>query len=210
MNIQNLINEYISSVPARMPIFTKDIFDFAKKKVPDLKKGVLNEYITRYMKKHSEFTRYKKGIYYKTVETPFGKAGIKYSELIKRFYIEDGKNIIGYETGPSYMNKLGLTTQMSACTYIATQKERATVALETGSICLLKPIIEINRENYRYLQLLDVIENKSGVVIENSNYKNILRNEIFKYSLEFEKMLGYAQYYDSNKLYKKIAELARL
>ncbi len=209
MTIMECIVQYVDGQEDRVPIFTNDIYKYVEKNVPDIQKGVLNEYIVRYAKVNPNFIRYQKGIYYKTVKTPFGQAGIKYAELIKRVYIGDGEEIIGYETGPSYMNKIGLTTQISAHTYLATERQRATFSIEDTNLYFIKPVTGINKDNYRYLQFLDILENKMKVKIETENYKDILRNYIDKHLLNFEKLLAYARYYKNNNIYKGIAELAR-
>ncbi len=210
MTVMDYIVEYINGKEKRVPIFTNDIYKYVDKRVPNIQKAILNEYVVRYAKTNPDFVRYQKGVYYKTVETPFGKAGIRYAELIKRVYIDDGENVFGYETGPSYMNKIGLTTQIPACTYLATGKQKATFSNEDENLCLIKPVIEINNDNYRYLQFLDILDNKMKVNIEAENYLEILRKHIDEYFLSFEKLLGYATYYKNNKIYKGLAELARV
>ncbi len=209
MTIMDYIAEYVNGVELRVPIFTQDIFNFVKTRIPEVEKAVLNAYIGRYEKRTSNFIRYQKGIYYKTVKTPFGYAGIKYADLLRRFYLEDGKDVVGYETGPSYMNKIGLTTQMPTCTYLASKRDRATFSIEDKNLFLLKPVVDITRENFRYLQFLDILDNKMNVKIENEKYKEVLRKYIDNYELSFEKLLHYATYYSNNKIYKKLAELAR-
>ncbi len=209
MTIMECIGEYIGKMEMRVPIFSNDIYGYVAKRIPAVQKGVVNAYIVRYEKANPDFVRYHKGVYYRTIITPFGKAGIRYTELIKRTYMEDGDNVIGYETGPSYMNKLGLTTQMPACTYLATEKERTVFSREDTNLLLWRPVTQVNRENYRYLQFLDILDNRQKVKIESENYREILRKYIEDYALSFEKLLWYARYYKNNQVYQGLAELAR-
>ena len=117
-----------------------------------------------------------------------------------------GDRVIGYETGPSYMNKMGLTTQMSADTFLATDR---TKGVEENGIVIVKPVIRINNENYRYLQFLDMLDNRMKVKIEADNYRDILRGYIDAHNLNFERLMFYARYYKNNRIYSGIAELAR-
>lgn len=209
MNLMNCINDYICGIDYSVPIFSDDIYNYAKTKIPNLKKNILNEYVTRFQKNNPELIRFQKGIYYKTKDTPFGKSNISYKDLINRVYIKDGSNVIGYETGPSFMNRIGLTTQMPAHTYLITENNRVTLGNISNDMVLIKPIIKLNRKNYRYLQFLDILDNKYKVPIEADNYKEILRNFIDMYNLDFELLLFYAKYYKSSSIYIKLSELAQ-
>lgn len=209
MTVMDCIGEYVNGVEYRVPIFTNDIYKYVEKRVPKVRKSVLNEYVIRYAKNNPEFVRYQKGIYYRTIVTPFGEAGISYVELIRRVYLLDGDEVVGYETGPSFMNKIGLTTQMPTHTYLATERARVIVAAHNDRLLLLKPITKVTKDNYRYLQFLDLLDNRMKVKIEAENYQEILRNYIDAYSLNFELLLRYARMYKNNKIYVRIAELAR-
>lgn len=209
MTVISCIEQYIDGIQDRMPIFTNDIYDYVIRFFPDVKKQVLNEYVSRYLKNHSNFVRFQKGIYYKTKITPFGKAGISYPDLIRRIYLMDRDKVIGYETGPSYMNKLGLTTQMPSYIYLATERARHGLTGQDSKLVLLKPKIGITKENCRYLQFLDIIENRKGVNIEANYYVKIMRDYIVRHSLNFEHLLYYARFYNNNQIYTNIAMLAK-
>ena len=205
--IMELITEYIENVKIGYPIFTSDIHDYVLNEIEDAKPLVINEYINRYGKKHNDFIRYKKGIYYKCVDTVFGKTKIKYADLVKRLYLEDDDEVYGYETGPSLINNLGLTTQVPKYTYFATNKLQ--VDKVDNTIKLVKPVTKVTERNYKYLQVLDVISNRFKVHIEVDDYNFIIRKEIDEMNLNFEQLLYYANFYNDNGIYKKIAELAK-
>lgn len=205
--IMELITEYIENAKIGYPIFTSDIHDYVLNEIEDAKPLVINEYINRYGKKHTDFIRYKKGIYYKCVDTVFGKTKIKYADLVKRLYLEDDDEVYGYETGPSLINNLGLTTQVPKYTYFATNKNRVDKCSNT--IELVKPMVKVTKENFKYLQILDVISNKYGVPFEVDNPNEIIRDVIDDNNLGFEGLLYYATFYKDNGIYKKIANLAR-
>lgn len=208
MTIMQCIDDYVNKAVARIPIYTNEIYDYVCSKLPNTEKATFNMTLQRYAKKRDDFLRYQKGIYYKTFQTPFGTAGIDMMALIRKTYLLKGNEVIGYESGPSYMNKLGLTTQMPKLTYIVTQKARFNTE-KTDELFLVKPTVKITDENYRYLQFLDVLDNKMQVPIEAVNYKEILRKQIGAYNLSFEKLIGYAKYYKNTKVYQGLSEIAR-
>ena len=211
MTIIGCIDEYVKTQEYRMPIFANDIYNYVKTKIPGTRKDVFNEYVTRYAKRNPDFLRFQKGIYYRAIATPFGEAGINYTELVKRVYITNGNDVFGYETGPSLMNKMGLTTQMPTCTYIATDRKRVVIGDFAEKIYLIKPVIAVTENNYRYLQLLDLLDNRLRVNVEldETYYKNILRYFIKMNRLSFERLLYFGRYYRNEKIYRRIAELAQ-
>lgn len=209
MTIMNYIREYINGIDYRVPFYTNDIYEYVARRIPNAQKDVVNAYIARYIKNCTDIVRYQKGIYYKTIKTPFGQVGISYPELIKRAYITEGEKVFGYETGPSFMNKIGLTTQMPNFTYIATEKNRVKVVGDNERLQLIKPVTNVTKNNFRYLQFLDIIDNPMNVKIEAENSNQILREYIDKYKLGFEHLLYYVNYYKNDKIYAKIAGLAR-
>lgn len=98
---------------------------------------------------------------------------------------------------------------MPGTTYIITMKARYTTEGKRDGIYLIKPVIQINRDNCRYLQLLDMLDNKVKVKIETDGYKEILRKQIGTFWLSFERLIGYAKYYKNYKVYLGLSELAR-
>ena len=208
MNVMDCIREYVEQTELRVPILTNDIYEYVRLRFPNIQKNVLNEYIVRYGKINPNFVRHKKGVYYRTENTPFGKAGIKYPELIKRAYLQDGSEIIGYETGPSFMNKIGLTTQMPHYTYLATERIKKSHIDKKSGICLVKPVVNVTNENYRYLQFLDMLENRMNVAIEAENYQELLRDHITRFDLSFEGLIGYARFYNNQNVFLRLSELA--
>lgn len=208
MTITQCIDSFVKNTTLRMPIYSNEIYNYVKAKLPNTNKATFNMTLQRYEKNSLNFVRYQKGIYYKTIHTPLGSASIDTTELIKKTYLIND-DVIGYETGPSYMNRIGLTTQVPKLLYIVTMKTRYTTEDRKNGIYLIKPLIKINSENYRYLQFLDILDNKMKVSIDTNKYKEILRKQINKFNLDFERLIGYAKYYNSNNVYKGLSELAR-
>ena len=208
MNYMEIIDDFVKNIDYQTPIFTKNIYEYVKEFDDDVDQMLLNMYIKRYMDKNDFFVRYAKGIYYKTINTPFGKAPINIKQLYKMLFLYDGEDIIGYETGPSFMTKLGLTTQMAKKVYFTTENNRNTIVKDF--VELVKPVTDVNQYNYKYLQILDVINNKFNVYFEVDNPDDIIYEYIKRNSLSFEKLLYYAKFYNNSNLFFRIANIARL
>lgn len=202
MNVMECIANYVDGIAAGAPVFTRDIHDHVAGLLPGTDRAVVNGYVARYARRNPGFVRHRKGIYYKTVQTPFGPAGIDIAELIRRTYLYDGGRVIGYETGPSYMHKAGLTAQMPKLTFIATENIRSK---PIDGIRLVKPVTGITEENYRCLQLLDMMDNRFKVCFEDGRAK-VFREFIDRHGLSYERLLYYARLYRNTRIYREIAD----
>lgn len=207
-DIKSLITEYVDSVDTGIPIFTNDIHKFVHSKIENANPFVINEYINRHEKNDDNFIRHQKGIYYKSEPTAFGMTKIKRGHLISRLYLKDGDDVIGYETGPSLINRMGLTTQVPRDAYYATNNYRTTRKME--SVVILKPIIKVTKENYKYLQILDVLKNQYQIYFEVDNVDEIIRLIMRANDLSFETLLFYATFYNDKEVYKRVADLTKV
>jgi hypothetical protein len=97
-----------------------------------------------------------KGKYYKPENTPFGNLQPNQSQVVKDLLEENGK-IIGYLTGYSIYNQLGLTTQVSNTIQIGKNQVRPLFNRERYTIAFVKQKNTITKENISLLQILDAI-----------------------------------------------------
>lgn len=97
-----------------------------------------------------------KGKYYKPENTPFGNLQPNQAQVVKDLLEENGK-IIGYLTGYSLYNQLGLTTQVSSTIQIGKNQTRPNFKRERYSISFIKQKNNITKENIPLLQILDAI-----------------------------------------------------
>lgn len=97
-----------------------------------------------------------KGKFYKPESTPFGNILPDQYQVVKDLLENNGK-IIGYLTGTSIYNQLGLTTQVSYSIQIGKNAIRPSLKRERYSINFIKQNNTINKENIPMLQLLDAI-----------------------------------------------------
>ena len=208
MSLTRCIDEFVAEVPLSEPMTTDEIYAYVLSKLPDVSKASFNVSMQRYEQKNPEIARYKKGVYYKKIDTPFGDSGIDIEEMIRRTYLLDGDEVIGYERGPSLMNKVGLTTQIPGLIYLATMKVHGSKNDPRYFLSLSKPTTEVNKANFRYLQFLDLLQNKEKVSVEVDNPVPIMKKLIDRYSLSYEKLIWYAHYFNSKEVYDALSHIA--
>lgn len=97
-----------------------------------------------------------KGKYYKPESTPFGNLEPNQIQVVKDLLEEDGK-VIGYLTGYSVFNQLGLTTQVSNTIQIGRNEIRPALKRDRYTIKFIKQKNTITKDYVPLLQLLDAI-----------------------------------------------------
>lgn len=215
MNCYNMVLEYINTQNRGIPIFIEEIKDYIiqfynendKEKVFNNVKAILNR-----MNKEGIIENAYKGIYYIPVENIFGKMLLGNRQIIQYKYIMDKKgNIKGYITGAKLFNNIHLTTQVPNIIDIATNECKNFNKYENKNLNVIirKPKVEVNNNNYKYLQLFDLIENKDNIDIEVENPDEIIYNFITENELDFEKIIKYAMDTKSRTVINKILVLAR-
>lgn len=106
--------------------------------------------------KSGKLNKLSKGRYYKPETTPFGELLPEPEQLVKDLLEEDGK-IVGYLTGHSMYNRLGLTTQVSPIIQIGKNEVRPRFKRKHYTIAFVKQKNTIAKQNIPLLQLLDAI-----------------------------------------------------
>lgn len=143
--------------------------------------------------------RFQKGVYYRARQTVFGTARPSEELIEAQLLTRRGGEIIGYETGFSLMNKIGLTTLVPAKREIATNAYRRNVG--DRSIIVKKPVVTVNARNFRYLQFLDVIRDLPKAHVDTENPRALLRAFAKSNELDTVKALTYArQHYPQKTL----------
>lgn len=146
-------SEYISLTIDRLPkgyIFTyADFITEVNKKEAIIK--ALNRMVAS-----GKIMKLAKGKYYKPETTPFGNLLPDQKQVVKDLLEENGK-IIGYLTGYSIYNQLGLTTQVSNTIQIGRNQIRPNFKRERYTISFIKQKNTITKENIPLLQILDAL-----------------------------------------------------
>lgn len=135
-----------------------------------------------------------KGVFYKPKQSVFGEIAPNYEDQLRLYLFENGKRI-GYETGVSLYNKMGLTTQMAYQIKIASRSKRIFINRGALKASAVKSYVEVTEDNYQLLGLLDAIKDikaipdctiAKGIAIISSKIQRLSEsqlNEFIKYAL---------------------------
>lgn len=97
-----------------------------------------------------------KGRFYKPEVSPFGELPPSEYQIAKDL-LEKGGKTIGYLTGYSIYNKLGLSTQLSSAIQIGRNDPRSSFIRDKFRISFIKQKNNITKENIPLLQILDAL-----------------------------------------------------
>lgn len=131
-------------------VFTASDFDFDTGNKSSVVKA-LNR-----MVEAKELMKLSKGKFYKPRKTQFGILKPSAYQIAKDFIESNGRQI-GYITGYSAYNALGLTSQISSYIQIGVNKYRRAVKREKYTISFIVQPNRITRKNIEILRILDAI-----------------------------------------------------
>lgn len=103
-----------------------------------------------------KISKLSKGKFYKPENTAFGKLYPNQAQVVKDLLIDNGK-VVGYLTGYSIYNQLGLSTQVSNTIQIGKNLVRPSFKRDSYTISFVKQKNTITKDNIPILQLLDSI-----------------------------------------------------
>ena len=213
MNYNDILNNYIDSCPYDEPIFIEDIKKYFQNIITNIEEfervfKTIYVYINR-MVKSNKLVLFFKGIYYKPINGVFGEKKLNIDKVIMRKYILDDNGHKGYYTGAYLYNNLGLTTQIPKDIVIVTNEcpNNNEYYNKKLGVIIRKPRLEINDDNYRYLQLFDILNNKDDIKIEVDNTREIIYEFIREYNLEIDKIFEYANKCNNKKAIEALFRL---
>jgi len=145
-----------------------------------------------------------------TEKTPFGETKINPAYIIRNTFLKKDDETIGYETGATFMNQIGLTTQMAKHRFIVTNifNRNGCKVDEKLNVIIRKPYTIVTNDNYQYLQILDVIENKEKVPVDADNPNRIILEYVKRSKLDIIKLLAYASKYYGKETLRRLGEIA--
>lgn len=146
-------SEYIALTVDRLP--KGYVFTYADFTTEVNQKEAVIKALNR-MVASGKISKLSKGKYYKPENTPFGNLQPNQAQVVKDLLEENGK-VIGYLTGYSIYNQLGLTTQVSNTIQIGKNEVRPNFKRERYTISFIKQKNIITKENIQLLQILDAI-----------------------------------------------------
>ncbi|NQU82145.1 MAG: hypothetical protein HQ543_11555 [Bacteroidetes bacterium] len=141
----NKINRFKSGY-----VFTYNVFDIPVNNIGALKMA-LNRLVNS-----GKIIRLSKGQFYKPEITEFGVLRPPEYQVVKDL-LEDNGKIIGYLTGVSTFNKIGLTTQLSNIIQIGTNIDRKSKKRGKYNIRFIRQKNTITKDIIYFLQILDSI-----------------------------------------------------
>jgi len=147
------ITEYISFIIDRFP--KGYVFTYADFPAEVNRKEAVIKALNR-MVAAGKIAKLSKGKYYKPETTPFGYLQPDQSQVVKDLLEENGKTV-GYLTGYSIYNSLGLTTQLSNVIQIGKNVVRPAFQRGQYTISFIKQKNIITKENIPLLQIMDAI-----------------------------------------------------
>ena len=154
-----------------------------------------------------ELIRVQKGVYGKMKETPFGMLAPSSGEMLAGLLLRDGENVIGYITGPTLLNAIGLCSWIPKERHIATNRFRH--RLPVGApICIYKPILTVDNQNAPYLRALEAIAAMEHYPIDAERPEEILRGMLREGHIDNERLIWYARHHCGQRMLLKTIDVA--
>lgn len=211
MTYAEYVRKYLEQQGQGAPIYTDEIADaVAADYEIDKKKAAAATAVAikRIMDKGElpDLRCYQKGVYYRTVVTPFGEMGISREKLIANKYLLPDN---GYETGLLLLHHMGLTTQMPTEHLLATNVAKDCVRYDSRlGVSICPPKAPVNAENKAYLQTLDALDLLDKAPVDAQNPYTILADHIQKNGLQYKTLLYYADRFYNRKTIIRLAHTA--
>lgn len=207
----NHIRQWIEAYPKNEPFFTDELADDLVKHFNisfSQAKFIVNTNLNRL--EGDVIMRFNKGVYYKPKTTVFGQTKVNPMAIASKMYVYDHDEVIGYETGPSLLQQLGLTTLVPKYRYIATNrfKQNGSRVIEALGLVIRKPKTTVDHANYKYLQVLDAVENKDNIALDNENPYVAFNDYIARNDLDYGKLIGLARKSYGKEVVLRIGDLA--
>ena len=150
--------------------------------------------------------RITRGVYCKRIKTPFGDYVPSKDMIYGRWLVLDGDRVIGYETGLSLMNQLGLVSQIPRKKWIATNNYTLPVPKDV-EIEVQKPRATVTNENYKYLQILDMIDSMGEAPVDAAAPEEIIREKTESAGLLPDRLILYARKFYPTKTLERTVDV---
>ena len=211
MNYYELLKNYIGSMPSDEPILIEDIRKyFQGLGTCDIDQVMKNIYVylNRLVKK-GILVLFMKGVYYKPLVGVFGNKKLDSNKVVRKKYISDNTGVKGYLSGAFLFNKLGLTTQVPKDVLVMTNEcpNKNDYYNKNLGVVIRRPKIKITDDNFKYLQLLDILNNKDNIPIDMDNVRKVIYQFIKEEKLEIDKIFEYAKKTKSKTAIERLYEM---
>lgn len=202
------MTEYLDTLPQEAPVTTDMVTAYITERTgepEDKVRKTVNVNLAR-LEREGVVSRITRGVYCKRIKTPFGDYVPSKDAIYGRWLVLDGDRVIGYETGLSLMNQIGLVSQMPRKRWIATNNY--TLPVPKGvEIEVQKPRAAVTNENYKYLQILDMIDSMGEAPVDAAAPEEILREKTENAGLLPDRLILYARKFYPTKTLERTVDV---
>lgn len=160
----------------------------------------------RHLVNTKQVQRINRSLYYRAELTAFGSTPPDYYQFAIKSFTQRQKERIGYESGASFLNKIGLSTLMPKAVQITTNNYHKRIAGATN-IIVKRPVTKITNENWCYLQVIDMLCTLRVSHVDSDNPDLRIRTLIRDYNLDVAKLLKYTKRYYSKATLQEVQRL---
>ena len=155
--------------------------------------------------KDKKILKYTNGTFYIPKKSLLGLSPVLSTESVAvSKYIKHRERIIGFYSGQTFANQIGISLQVPVVKEIITNESSAilrTVQFNKRSFQIRKPKVPINNDNYKVLQLLSLLENYDKYIDhEVTDADEKIRDYARENGITRDDLYQYAGYYNSKAL----------
>lgn len=151
-----IFNYIVNNYKLNQPILVQSIYA----SFPNINEITVRSTLKRLSEKEL-IIKIKNGVYcLPNKESIMGKPSVYSTDILKRKYLFENKNIIGYKTGLNFANMLGLTTQTASVESVISNEvsnKKRLIKINNIRFIINAPRYKITNENYKLLQILDLL-----------------------------------------------------
>ena len=206
------VKRYVEQKEYGKPILLKDVVWYFKTDNNNFieMRNTISQYLNRLVN-YKELQKFVDGVFYKTKQNVFGETPIDVVELIRDIYLFDNgtKSIIGYRVGATVLANIGIANNLENKYEIVTNnynKKRILDKIKLN-VQLKKPPVEVNNDNYRYLQLLDTVKNLEKYHLISDQAGKKLTDYMNKNDIKTDKLFKLAKEYYTKKTMNNLLDL---
>ena len=202
------MTEYLDTLPQEAPITTDMVTAYMTERTgepEDKVRKTVNVNLAR-LEREGLVARITRGVYCKRIKTPFGDYVPSKDMIYGRWLVLDGDRVIGYETGLSLMNQIGLVSQMPRKKWIATNNYTLPVPKDV-EIEVQKPRAAVTNENFKYLQILDMISALEEAPVDADAPEEIIREKTERAGLLPDRLILYARKFYPTKTLERTVDV---
>ena len=206
------VKRYVDKKEYGKPILLRDVvlyFNTDNDNFVEMRKTI-SQYLNRLVN-YKELQKFVDGVFYKTKQNVFGETQIDVMELIRDVYLFDNeaKSIIGYRVGAMVLANIGIANNLENKYEIVTNNYNKKKVLDKIklNVQLKKPLVEVNNDNYRYLQLLDTVKNLEKYHLVSDQAGKKLTDYMNKNKIKTDKLFNLAKEYYTRKTINNLLDL---